>query len=58
MDLRIYITRKQNLLVEAEIEEPRQIMQRIWRDLDPILQINVHLDPYMPLNVFIQRLYL
>jgi hypothetical protein len=58
MDLRTYITRKQNLLVEAGIDEPRQVMQRIWKDLDPILQINVYLDPYLPLNVFIQRLYL
>ena len=58
MDLRTYLTRKQNLLVEARVEDPRQIMQRVRRDLDPILQITVHLDPYMPLEVFIQRLYL
>ena len=57
MDLRTYITRKQNLLVEAGIEEPQQIIQRIWRDLDPMLRINVPLDPYMSLDVFIQCLY-
>lgn len=57
MDLRTYVTQKQNLLLEAGIEEPRQIMNRLWRDLDPILQMNVAPDPYMTLEMFIQTLY-
>lgn len=57
MDLRTYVTRKQNLLLEAGIDDPRMIMNRLWRDIDPILQMNVTPDPHMPLESFIQALY-
>lgn len=45
MDLRIYVTRKQNLLLKAGIDDPRMIMNRLWRDIDLILQMNVTSDP-------------
>lgn len=57
MDLRTYITQKQNLLVEAGVEDPHIIMQRLWQDLDPTLQMSVAPNPYFTLEDFIQQLY-
>ena len=58
LDLRTYVTRKQNLLVEAGVEDPNQLMNRIWKDLDPLLQNAVIPSLGLPLNAFIQQLYI
>jgi hypothetical protein len=52
LDLRTYITLKQNLLIEVDIEDSNQIMNGIWRDLDPVLQMNVTPDPFVPFEAF------
>lgn len=57
MDLRTYIIWKQNLLLKARIDDSRMIMNRLWRDIDSILQMNITSDPQMSLESFIQALY-
>ncbi|KAH8692500.1 hypothetical protein GQ44DRAFT_168546 [Phaeosphaeriaceae sp. PMI808] len=57
LDVRQYITRKQTLLYDSGLEDETNMIQKIWRDLDPPLQTAVALYPDMEMEDFVSSCY-
>ena len=58
LDLRTYMTKKVNLLEEAEIYDEDQIVRQVWRDLDPAITATVTIKTHgNRLDDFMRKLY-
>lgn len=57
LPLREYVTVKRTLLQEAGVKHSYDLIQRIWRDLDPVLMQAVRIIPGMTEEEFTSTLY-